>query len=657
MREAVDFLRYYAAEAEKAEARHEARGVIACISPWNFPLAIFTGQIAAALVTGNAVIAKPAEQTPLIAARAVELLREAGVPEDVLQLLPGDGPSVGAPLTADPRIAGVCFTGSTEVAKLIEKQLAETAAPDAMLIAETGGLNAMIVDSTALPEQAVRDILASAFQSAGQRCSALRMLYVQKDVEKKVLEMLEGRDGGAERRRSLGDVDRCRAGDRRRGAEIDQRLLRRHGGQGRLIAKLERRRTGASSRRMFSGSRVSRRWSARFSARCCMSRPSRPTRSTRSSPSINRKGYGLTFGLHTRIEARVQHIVDGIHAGNIYVNRNQIGAVVGSQPFGGEGLSGTGPKAGGPHYLRRFRKAAEAGADARAQARQVTATALAENLPDPALGGWSTPRRPHRGAAQAFARQGRGGDRGRGGGRFRAGRSAGTDGRGQHADAAAARPRALPRAGCAKRCWRRRSRRWLPAMRVLAVAPGAPAALQPLTGKGLPIAAIDGDGGAGELLEKLGVDVVAFAGEADDRAHPPGAGVAQRPDRAAGQRSASIRLPMRMNVPSASTPPLPAAMPACWQRRRLQDEGQIADGDSPHGHGGQQRRRHRDDRWHDRELLAGAGRGGDAHGELHGRRRHRSDGHGDDHGDGDAGGRRAGRRPMTPRRWRRTAPW
>ncbi|RUW86502.1 aldehyde dehydrogenase family protein, partial [Mesorhizobium sp. M8A.F.Ca.ET.059.01.1.1] len=179
VREAVDFLRYYAAEAANAEAGTQARGAIVCISPWNFPLAIFTGQIAAALVTGNSVIAKPAEQTPLIAFRAVEMLRAAGVPEDVIQLLPGDGPSVGGPLTADPRIAGVCFTGSTEVAKLIEKQLAETAAPDAMLIAETGGLNAMIVDSTALPEQAVRDILASAFQSAGQRCSALRVLYVQ----------------------------------------------------------------------------------------------------------------------------------------------------------------------------------------------------------------------------------------------------------------------------------------------------------------------------------------------------------------------------------------------------------------------------------------------------------------------------------------------
>src|SRR5690606_4573124 len=175
-----------------AEPGSQARGVIACISPWNFPLAIFTGQIAAALVTGNAVIAKPAEQTPLNAFRAVKLMHEAGVPEDVVQLLPGDGEAVGAPLTADPRIAGVCFTGSTEVARLIERQLAETAAPDAMLIAETGGINAMIVDSTALPEQAVRDILASAFQSAGQRCSALRVLFVQKEVAPKILTMLRG---------------------------------------------------------------------------------------------------------------------------------------------------------------------------------------------------------------------------------------------------------------------------------------------------------------------------------------------------------------------------------------------------------------------------------------------------------------------------------
>ena len=361
MREAVDFLRYYAAEAANAETGTQARGAIVCISPWNFPLAIFTGQIAAALVTGNSVIAKPAEQTPLIAFRAVELLREAGVPEDVIQLLPGDGPSVGAPLTADPRIAGVCFTGSTEVAKLIEKQLAETAAPDAMLIAETGGLNAMIVDSTALPEQAVRDILASAFQSAGQRCSALRVLYVQKDVEKKMLEMLKG----AMEALSIGDPWQISTDV---GPVIDdeaQQSIRDYctkmGLQGRLIAKLEAPKDGR-----FVAPHVFRVKGIEDMEREVFG----PVLHVASFDAdkidaviaaINRKGYGLTFGLHTRIEGRVQHFVDGIHAGNIYVNRNQIGAVVGSQPFGGEGLSGTGPKAGGPHYLRRFRKGPEAG--------------------------------------------------------------------------------------------------------------------------------------------------------------------------------------------------------------------------------------------------------------------------------------------------------
>ena len=190
VREAVDFLRYYADAAEAATGR--PRGVMVCISPWNFPLAIFTGQVAACLGAGNAVIAKPAEQTPLIAARAVALMREAGVPAAALQMLPGDGPTVGAPLTAASGIAGVCFTGSTEVAQAIHRALAENAAPDAVLIAETGGLNAMIVDSTALTEQVVRDVLASAFQSAGQRCSALRVLYVQEEARARVMEMLKG---------------------------------------------------------------------------------------------------------------------------------------------------------------------------------------------------------------------------------------------------------------------------------------------------------------------------------------------------------------------------------------------------------------------------------------------------------------------------------
>ena len=287
VREAVDFLRYYAAEAEGAEAGTQPRGAIVCISPWNFPLAIFTGQIAAALVTGNTVLAKPAEQTPLIAARAVALLHEAGIPQDVLQLLPGDGPSVGAPLTADPRIAGVCFTGSTEVARLIERQLAKTAAPDAMLIAETGGLNAMIVDSTALPEQAVRDILAAAFQSAGQRCSALRVLYVQKDVEQKVVEMLKGAMEELSGRRPLVDRHRCRPGHRRRGAGLDLGLCgARWKQKGRLIAKVDApARPAASSRRRCFACPASARWSARSSGRCCMSRPSRPRNSTASSPT------------------------------------------------------------------------------------------------------------------------------------------------------------------------------------------------------------------------------------------------------------------------------------------------------------------------------------------------------------------------------------
>src|SRR5262245_22762346 len=387
--EAVDFLRYYAAEAEAAEAGTLPRGSIVCISPWNFPLAIFTGQIAAALVTGNTVLAKPAEQTPLIAARAVALLHEAGIPEDVLQLLPGDGPSVGAPLTADPRISGVCFTGSTEVARLIERQLARTATPDAMLIAETGGLNAMIVDSTALPEQAVRDVLTGAFQSAGQRCSALRVLYVQKDVEAKVVEMLKGAMAALSVANpwavstDVGPLidDEARSGISDYAAKMEAK--------GRLVAKVDAPTTGR-----FVGPQVFRVSGigelerevfgpvlhvASFEAE----------KIERVLSDINRKGYGLTFGLHTRIDARVQDIVDGIHAGNIYVNRNQIGAVVGSQPFGGEGLSGTGPKAGGPHYLRRFRRT-EAATAKIAEGKPVTLQALADHLIDPALGGWST---------------------------------------------------------------------------------------------------------------------------------------------------------------------------------------------------------------------------------------------------------------------------
>lgn len=357
LREAVDFLYYYAAEGAKAEVGTEARGVIACISPWNFPLAIFTGQIAAALVTGNAVVAKPAEQTSLIAARAVQLMLEAGVPRDVLHLLPGDGPSVGGPLTADPRIAGVCFTGSTEVARIIERQLAQTARPDAMLIAETGGLNAMIVDSTALPEQAVRDIVASAFQSAGQRCSALRILYVQKDVEARVIAMLKG----AMEALVMGDpwslsTDVGPVIDEEAHQGITDYCLEMSA-KGRLIASIQ---TVAGGRFVapaaYSVSGIEEMEREVFGPVLHVATFD-GSKINQVISSINAKGYGLTFGLHTRVDARVQEIVDGIEAGNIYVNRNQIGAVVGSQPFGGQGLSGTGPKAGGPLYLRRFRKA------------------------------------------------------------------------------------------------------------------------------------------------------------------------------------------------------------------------------------------------------------------------------------------------------------
>ena len=357
LREAVDFLRYYASEAEQG-LDGEARGVIACISPWNFPLAIFTGQIAAALAAGNAVIAKPAEQTPLIASRAVDWLHEAGVPREVLHLAIGDGETVGAALTAHPGIAGVCFTGSTEVAKLIDRQLAETA-PDAMLIAETGGLNAMIVDSTALLEQAVRDIIRGAFQSAGQRCSALRMLYVQRDIEDELLTMLFG----AMETLVIGDpgdiatdVGPVIDADALEGikAHLDQARA-----DGRLLKECEVPDDG-----LFVPPAVIRVPGIQDITREVFG-PVLHVASFEGDEisdvvkAINACGYGLTFGLHTRIDRRVQRVLDEVSAGNIYVNRDQIGAVVGAQPFGGHGLSGTGPKAGGSHYVPRFRRSGQ----------------------------------------------------------------------------------------------------------------------------------------------------------------------------------------------------------------------------------------------------------------------------------------------------------
>ena len=366
LREAVDFLRFYANEARRLERAEpgSARGVFACISPWNFPLAIFTGQIAAALAAGNAVVAKPAEQTSLMGWRAAQLMIEGGVPLGALQLLPGDGAAVGAPLVSDPRVAGVCFTGSTETAQRIHKALADKGQPDAPLIAETGGLNAMIVDSTALPEQAVRDIVASAFQSAGQRCSALRVLYVQKDVEKGMLEMLKGamnllqQGDPAAWATDVGPVI---------DAEAKEGILahcRKMEEEGRLIAKLDPPKRGGLGEGHFVSPAIYRIEGIHEMEQeifgpilhvCTFEAEDLEN----VVEAVNATGYGLTFGLHTRIEERVQRVVEDLKVGNVYVNRNQIGAIVGSQPFGGEGLSGTGPKAGGPNYLRRFRKPAE----------------------------------------------------------------------------------------------------------------------------------------------------------------------------------------------------------------------------------------------------------------------------------------------------------
>ena len=350
LREAVDFLRYYAAQAKPDQ---QARGIWTCISPWNFPLAIFTGQIAAALAAGNGVMAKPAEQTPLIATRAVAMMHGAGVPSDVIQLLPGSG-AVGAALTADPRINGVAFTGSTATALKIRANMAQHCAPGTPLIAETGGLNAMIVDSTALPEHAVRDIINGAFRSAGQRCSALRCLYVQEDIAAPLLKMLKGAmdqlDVGDPWHLStdVGPVIDALAhqgiADHIAQATEDGRVIHQIGApsHGHFIAPTAIRVNGIAdmTKEIFG--------------------PVLHVATFKSHElddvigAINATGYGLTFGLHTRIDDRVQTIVEQVEAGNLYVNRDQIGAIVGSQPFGGQGMSGTGPKAGGPHYLPRF---------------------------------------------------------------------------------------------------------------------------------------------------------------------------------------------------------------------------------------------------------------------------------------------------------------
>jgi len=362
IREAVDFLRYYAAEIRE-EGGARALGAVTCISPWNFPLAIFTGQVAAALAAGNVVLAKPAEQTPLIAHRAVQLFHEAGVPLGALQLLPGRGETVGAALTADPRVKAVIFTGSTEVAQLINRTLAKRALDegyDIPLIAETGGQNALIVDSSALPEQVVQDVLSSAFDSAGQRCSALRVLFLQEDIADKTIKMLKG----AMQELRVGVPDRLATDI---GPVIDREA------QQNLLGHIER--TRASARQTFA-----LELPAELQAQGTFVPPTvleigsmaelqrevfgpvlhivryRRADLGKVVDTINGTGYGLTLGIHSRIDETIDFITARAHVGNIYVNRNIVGAVVGVQPFGGEGKSGTGPKAGGPLYLKRLQK-------------------------------------------------------------------------------------------------------------------------------------------------------------------------------------------------------------------------------------------------------------------------------------------------------------
>lgn len=356
MREAVDFLRYYAAQSLQQGDSVLPWGTVVCISPWNFPLAIFLGQVSAALAAGNAVIAKPADPTPLIAALAVSVLHEAGVPPAALQLLPGSGDKVGVALTSDPRVDAVCFTGSTRVARLINQSMAAHLAPEAPLIAETGGLNAMIVDSTALPEQAVRDIVVSSFQSAGQRCSALRILCIQEDILDPLMRMLRGAmhelciDDPLKFSTDVGPAISDTA------AQDIQAYVQQADNEGLLVDQLP---VGAQLQGYFVAPSIIRINNIADVEREIFG-PVLHVLAFRADEldalieQINHTGYGLTFGLQTRISERIETVSHAINAGNVYVNRNQIGAVVGSQPFGGEGLSGTGPKAGGPGYLPAF---------------------------------------------------------------------------------------------------------------------------------------------------------------------------------------------------------------------------------------------------------------------------------------------------------------
>ncbi|XQA80047.1 bifunctional proline dehydrogenase/L-glutamate gamma-semialdehyde dehydrogenase PutA [Xanthomonas sacchari] len=372
VREAVDFLRYYAGQAraqfgaperlpgptgESNELQLHGRGVFVCISPWNFPLAIFLGQVAAALAAGNSVIAKPAEQTNLVGHAAVKLLHEAGVPEAVVQFLPGDGATVGAALTRDPRVAGVAFTGSTDTARAINRALAARNAAIGVLIAETGGQNAFIADSSSLPEAVVKDAISSAFISAGQRCSAARVLFVQDDIADKVMTML----AGAMAELKVGDPGLLSTDV---GPVIDADALQiltdhaaRMDREARAIAVAAT--DAATAHGSFFAPRAYELQSLAQLQREIFGPVLHVIRWKADQldaviDQINATGYGLTLGVHSRIDETIERIASRVAVGNVYVNRNQIGAVVGVQPFGGQGLSGTGPKAGGPHYLLRF---------------------------------------------------------------------------------------------------------------------------------------------------------------------------------------------------------------------------------------------------------------------------------------------------------------
>ncbi len=369
LREAVDFCRYYAIEArrlygdgeelpgptgESNRLRMRGRGVFVAISPWNFPLAIFTGQIVAALVSGNAVVAKPAEQTPLVAAETVSLMYEAGIPHSALHFILGDG-RIGARLVAHEKIDGVVFTGSTEVARLINRTLSGKDGPITPLIAETGGINAMIVDATALPEQVADDVIMSAFRSAGQRCSALRLMFVQEDVADKMIEMI----AGAAQELALGDPSdfAIHVGpviDAEAKAGLDKHIARmkREARAVHYAGEAPARGTFVAPH-MFELGKAEDLTVEVFGPILHVVRY-KASEFDRVLDAIEAKGYGLTLGLHTRIESVVEKVANRLAIGNVYANRNMIGAVVGVQPFGGNGLSGTGPKAGGPHYLTRF---------------------------------------------------------------------------------------------------------------------------------------------------------------------------------------------------------------------------------------------------------------------------------------------------------------